>query len=382
MRHDLFSNSENFTNEKNFKFTRIVEFYLSNTQATDKSDKDNTNFNLKMGNAFLCGLKGNRKNEKQDLDKDRNEAIANLSPCETHRLLTGTAALVNATKTGHVNCVKALILTGADVNVPDTLGHTAHNYHHFKNSKKHCECIKLVLQAGADVNSTNNYGGTALHTAAESSHDECLRHILLSGADVNKMDNEGRSALALAALKGRRKCVNLLLTWGADVNISVMFGNTALINAARSGYYKLVDILIQAGADVNEANAKGFTPLMLCPGAFVFFQRSGVLCLQVLLSAGAHVNKTNGLGQNALEYYLTECRRPRKNVMILLYAAGEKVNPVTVGTPEWFRKQSGQNSFDIDTYLELTESKLCLQHMCRDTIRTRLIGINPHLHLL
>ena len=335
-----------------------------------------------MGNVLLCGLKRNKRSEKRNLDPVRNETIPNLSLCETHKLLSGAAALVNATKTGHVNCVKALLLTGADVNVPDTIGRTAHNYHHFTNSKEHSECFRLVLQSGADVNFTNNYGGTALHTAAESSHDQCLRHILLSGVDVNKTDNEGRSALVLAALKGRRKCVNLLLTSGADVNISDTFGNTALINAARSGYYKLVDILIQAGADVNEANMKGFTPLMLSPGAYVFFQRSGVLCLMALLTAGAHVNKTNGSGQNALEYYLTECRRPKKNVMTLLYAAGESVNPVTVGTPEWFRKQNGEEEFDIDNYLELTDSKLSLQHMCREAIRTRLVKMNPHLHLL
>ena len=136
---------------------------------------------------------------------------------------------------------------------------------------------------------------------------------------------------------------------------------------------------------MNEANAKGFTPLMLCPGAFVFLQRSGVLCLQVLLSAGALVNIRNSSGKNALEYYLTESRplrRPRKNVMILLYAAGEKVNPVTVGTPDWFRMQNGEKEFDIDTYLELTHSKLCLRHMCREKIRTRLIEMNPYLHLL
>ena len=125
----------------------------------------------------------------------------------------------------------------------------------------HVNCVKALLLKGADVNSTNNYGATALHTAAESSNGR-------SSADVD-----------IAALRGRRKCVNLLLTSGADVNVSDMFGNTALINAARSGYYKLVDILIQAGADVNEANAKGFTPLMLCPGAFVFVESSGVLCL-------------------------------------------------------------------------------------------------------
>ena len=90
--------------------------------------------------------------------------------------------------------------------------------------------------------------------------------------------------------------MNLLLALGADVNLSDTFGNTALINAARSGYYKLVHVLILAGADVNEANIKGFTPLMLSPGAYVFFQRSGVLCLLALLSAGAHVHKTNSSG--------------------------------------------------------------------------------------
>ena len=46
-------------------------------------------------------------------------------------------------------------------------------------------------------------------------------------------------------------------------------------------------------------------------------------CLKILLRAGAHVNKRNKFGQNALEYYLSECSLVTEHIAMLLFTAGE-----------------------------------------------------------
>ena len=48
-----------------------------------------------------------------------------------------------------------------------------------------------------------------------------------------------------------------------------------------------------------------------------------VNCLKILLRAGAHVNKRNKFGQNALEYYLSECSLVTEPIAMLLFTAGE-----------------------------------------------------------
>ena len=52
----------------------------------------------------------------------------------------------------------------------------------------------------------------------------------------------------------------------------------------------------------------------------------------MLLTAGAHVNKTNSLDQNALKYYLIHCHPPDEDIVLLLYAAGENIDGSTIET--------------------------------------------------
>ena len=75
----------------------------------------------------------------------------------------GDTATLLASKHGHVNCLKCIIHSGADVNIKNNQGEIGlilavrHN---------HIECTDLLIKSGADVNITDDNGFTALNVAA------------------------------------------------------------------------------------------------------------------------------------------------------------------------------------------------------------------------
>ena len=88
-------------------------------------------------------------------------------------------------------------------------------------------------------------------------------------------------------------------------------------------------------------------------------------CIKTLFKSGAYVNKSI-LGFNALMSYVTK-PLPRKDVAMLLYAAGEEV-------------ESGAFS-KVPEFLQFRELKMNLKHICREVIRKHLLEQDPHQHL-
>ena len=97
-------------------------------------------------------------------------------------LQDGVTALMYATSKGHKKCVKALLLGGADVNIPDNV-----------SSTKAVRCLLLMLLILALV---YDYiyriiqdGKTALMVASLGGHNECVEALLKRGAQVKITDN-------------------------------------------------------------------------------------------------------------------------------------------------------------------------------------------------
>ena len=90
--------------------------------------------------------------------------------------------------------------------------------------------------------------------------------------------------------------------------------------------------------------------------------------IKLLLEAGAHINKYNCKGQNAINCNLEFASKASVEVAMPLFAAGEKLD----GTIAAFVKEFTTNN-DI-TYGTL-------KFLCGETIRNHLININPRLHL-
>ena len=93
--------------------------------------------------------------------------------------------------------------------------------------------------------------------------------------------------------------------------------------------------------------------------------------------AGAHVNKFNAFGQNALQTHIA-CNES-KDIAMLLYIAGETIDCSTVIKYAEDGEIIGQ--VEVPEYLFRRDLRLRLEHMCREAIRKHLIKVNPHSHL-
>ena len=88
--------------------------------------------------------------------------------------------------------------------------------------------------------------------------------------------------------------------------------------------------------------------------------------IKMLLNSGAHVNNLSS-GSNALKVYTGSSRPVQKDVVMLLYAAGEEVE--------------GTTATEVSKSLPHEQAELNLKQLCRQAIRKHLLQMNPHQHL-
>ena len=80
---------------------------------------------------------------------------------------------------------------------------------HQRYKEDHLDVVKLLLESKADVNAEHTDGRTALMAAAQNGHLEIVKMLLESKADVNAKDNDGVTALMLAAVEGHVDVVKI-----------------------------------------------------------------------------------------------------------------------------------------------------------------------------
>ena len=91
----------------------------------------------------------------------------------------------------------------------------------------HLECAKALLGAGADINKQNNNGWTPLIQAAISGRIEVVRELLKQGANINKQAKYGDTPLMYAAKHRHIEVVTELLKHGANKALKNKYGKTA-----------------------------------------------------------------------------------------------------------------------------------------------------------
>ena len=69
---------------------------------------------------------------------------------------------------------------------------------HFACARGHLECAKALLGAGADINKLTDSGRTPLMRAALGGKIEVVRELLKRGANKKLKDNDGKTAYKLA----------------------------------------------------------------------------------------------------------------------------------------------------------------------------------------
>uniref|UniRef100_S4RLR0 M-phase phosphoprotein 8 n=1 Tax=Petromyzon marinus TaxID=7757 RepID=S4RLR0_PETMA len=80
----------------------------------------------------------------------------------------------------------------------------------------HLDILRLLIRSGANVNARQKNGSTALIYAAEKNHLSTLALLLENGARVNLQQNNGETALSKACKRGDVEMVRLLLDNFAD----------------------------------------------------------------------------------------------------------------------------------------------------------------------
>jgi ankyrin repeat protein len=189
--------------------------------------------------------------ETGKLDEQTKAKLSILKP-------NSQMSLNEAVKTNNIDKIKALLVSGADVNGRDRLGETPL---HLAAVRGYKETSQLLIAKGADVNAGDKRGLTPLHAAAWMGHKEIVTMLINAGANVNVRDQGGVAALHTAALAGRKETVALLIAKGAAINVKNEDGVTPLHAAALAGHKETVALLIARGADIDAKNKDGLTPL-------------------------------------------------------------------------------------------------------------------------
>nr|XP_023928189.1 E3 ubiquitin-protein ligase KEG-like [Quercus suber]POE91085.1 e3 ubiquitin-protein ligase keg [Quercus suber] len=205
---------------------------------------------------------------------------------------------------GQPDCMRELLLAGADPNAVDDDGETVL---HIAVSKKFTDCAIVILENGGckSMGALNSKGLTPLHLCIATLNVAVVKRWaeITSPREISEaidIPSPAGTALCLAAAlkKDRetegRELVRILLAAGANPTAQdTQQYRTALHTAAMANDVELVKIILDAGVDVNIRNVHNTIPLHLA------LAKGAKPCVKLLLSAGANFNLQDDDGDNA-----------------------------------------------------------------------------------
>lgn len=286
----------------------------------------------------------------------------------------GQTALMWASARRHPQMMQFLISKGADVNARsttrdyqrhvqaegrpknlDTGGFTPLLY----AARENClACVKVLLDSKADINLPDPDGVSPLLLAIMNSNWDLAKQLIVAGADVNQWDEYGEAPLFTAV--GQRNqasgahgaidplnetngtaIVHMLLERDANPNMQLFFrpaglkgatntrGSTPLIRAVAGADMEMIKLLMEYKADVNLMMADRQTPIMAAISGKAN-EKQALEIIGLLHDAGADVNvialvnhREDSRGGTALHYAV---RKRYKEVIKKLASYGINMN--------------------------------------------------------
>ena len=143
---------------------------------------------------------------------------------------SGTCPLCAAALRGHEDVVKSLVRKGAASRLRWCSGNLLVGLVGMRSTKM----IRTLIEGGVDASSKTDSGYTALMAASRVGDIYLVQYLIRCGARINDVDFLGRSALWMAADAGQYRACKFLLANGANVKICDEEGGLTPLHAAAS----------------------------------------------------------------------------------------------------------------------------------------------------
>ena len=158
----------------------------------------------------------------------------------------GNTLLIEAARTGKLQCVQYLLSRNADVHTVNRVRSTAL---HVSSFYGHHKIVSELLKAGADPKKRMMHGDTPLHQAAWNGHVETLKVLLESNGPIDAKKEDGATALHLAAVRRQCNTVKFLLEQGANPLEKDLQDNLPMHQTASNGCQHSITYLMNADKD-------------------------------------------------------------------------------------------------------------------------------------
>lgn len=263
--------------------------------------------------------------------------------------------------------VDNLVSLGADINAPDSKGHTP--FFLACSGKLNYVAHQLLDKHKLDFSITDKAGYNSLHWAVNTDDVSLVKKVIAKGVDINSVDDGGNTALVWATHYNMVKIADLLFnkygakdivnkygytawdsaTFNANKELTDVFISKKGINpeavklwcAARKGDLATVEEQIKKGVSLDSTigNYKATTPLIQ---AVIFGHVSTV---QTIVNSGANINKPDQDDISPLYYSLGYDARPIRPIIVkFLVSKGADLS---------------QPAFDGDTPLHMAGYRAC-----------------------
>lgn len=196
----------------------------------------------------------------ETIDPDNRSALSDLvftHDLEGSRLLLQNGADPNgnmqqlkisslgiAAHQGYDDIVALLLQYGANIEVPDHMGHTPL---HWAARNNYPDTVRLLLSHGAEIDAMGYDLSTPLLSAAMNDQVSMAELLIKEGANVNARGQYGKTAIMLSIhARNPIPMFQLLVDNGARLDLRDNIGSTALDHARQFGYTEAISFLSQA----------------------------------------------------------------------------------------------------------------------------------------
>jgi uncharacterized protein len=224
-------------------------------------------------------------------------------------------ALPAAAQADRLADVVHLVLRGANINTPNSLGMSTLLLGAIGDDP---EIVRFLLDHGANANLT---GQTILHAAVSHGNEQIVRLLLESHADPNALDEHSNSPLDRAVFGGHPEIARLLLTKGSNANEGHWpDGRNLLHEICARGPAAMIPLLVDFGADAASQDRFGESPVDLA------LANGNEAAVAVLLKLAQQNKPVQNTAASAMEDAVVRGRTSSARVLL---DAGFNINQLT-----------------------------------------------------